>query len=413
MNQLHNSLREQRITALSNQIERLTVSREDRDVVTQADVGESSVISNESIARHIKYRAGMIVDLRDDQIQELGKNLLQFFDSYNNNYVDKMAHDIAKMKTVVKIKNDFNDRISYLESHEDVEKLRQPVKTSYFNMFKTTGTLGDAAVDDYWKCLDLNNLLTELSNSEFVKSLPKPYVDESGLDKISKLKGLFQCLDENVSEQTEMIEVLLSRVIEVLARGEELSLAEKIDLNKNKVSCRGVVLTPVLVEAVNRSWYHNNLSTSLVSMSDDLKTVLHEPLELSKSIGDKVTDRTLLNIFTVLGNKQFVTDMLTLQRLFISITNKVISTSSKLMRFCDRIDDIPVSDTKGYYNYAIEDIARMISVYSSSLYVLLTFVEDFSHAFLKGMILVDHLSVNMMTHKQMVERYIAQRERQK
>lgn len=406
------SSRKNRISALSKEVEQLITMRHSRsnNVSLESALLFGGDYSVESIARHIRYRTGMIVDLRDDQIKELGKKLSAFYEIYKKDMVEKTTHNAKTIASVINSEYDFNDRVSYLDDKEEIQRLRFPVIRTYLNLFKDKPTLTDVHVDSFWQCLDFKNLTTTLKDSEIVKHIPKMFCVDHGIDHVKRIHQLVVDLDKAIDEQSKMIETVLDRAINVLLKGEEISLADRIDLSKPRTVSLGVVIQPLIVETVNRSWYQNNMPTGVAHMADDLKTVLGEPILEVRSVGDKTDDNTIQHLVKNVTAKDFIPSLRELQTRCITMTNKIVQTSDTLLRFCDKIDNIPIKENKGYYNYAIEDIARLISLYSSTLFIMLEFIEVIAIDVQKGIESVDRLARNLLTHKQSVEGYIRTRE---
>ena len=393
-------LRHKRIDSLTQSV---------RDLISARANG---VVSIEDVSSKIKHHASVIVELRDEQILKLVVLLNQLFNSYVRDDTGR-GGEAAKVCTMLVSKNpDFTDKISYLDDAAEVAQLRQPCIKSYFSLFRRDSSVKVPQIDDFSKCLDYVLLQKDLDRSEYILKLPMFFSLKDNVTQYNRLNELLTAMSDAVTTQNEKICALLESALTVLARGEVIPFADKIDLKKATFASLGVTVTPTVINTINQVWYGNNLSTTIENMGDDVTQCLREPIAMIER-REELTEGAFLNAMKMMSSEGFADNVRTTQATAKALTDKIQIISDQLTRFSDRIQTLPSKETDGYYNFAIEDIARLISSYSSVLYHLLQFTYDFADGLKDG---VDHvvlLSDNLRTHQRITYQYMGLRKEKK
>lgn len=386
-----------------------TLTQSVRDLISTRANGVASL---EDVSSKIKHHAGVIVELRDEQILKLVVLLNQLFTQYVRDDTGR-GGEASKVCTLLTSKNpDFVDKISYLDDTQVIDQMRQPTVKAYYGLFRRESTVRVPQIEDFSKCLDFELLRKDLDRSEYILKLPMFFSRKDNINQFNRLNDLLTALSDAVTLQNEKIILLQEKALTVLARGEVISLADKIDLQKAKFTSLGVTIEPLIINTINREWYGNNLSTTIENMGEDITQCLREPISMIVR-REELAEGAFINAMNMMNGEGFADCIRTTQTTAKAITDKIQIISDQLTRFSERLQTLPSKSTDGYYNFAIEDIARLISSYSGALYHLLQFVYDLADGLKDGVDNVVLLSENLRTYQKITYQYIGLRKEQK
>lgn len=394
---IQDQLRQTRIDSLTSQVRDLLSGR-----------SNPTSISLEDLASKIKHHSGVLVELRDEQISKLVVLLNELFNTYVKDETSR-GGEAARVAIKTTEKNfDFVDKTSYLDDPEEITRLRQPVVRSYFSCFRRSKSAKNPSVEDFFKCLDMQELREDLDRSEFILQLPMFFTMKDNVLQFDRLNDLLTIMSDSLTTQNEKICSLLEGALQCLSRSELIPNADRIDLQSSKFTSMGVTIEPTIVNKINQMWYQNNLTTKIEYMVDDLTQVLREPYRViaRQEEGPKGGFKRAMNLMASDG---FSEQVRLAQMTAKGLTDKVQIISDQLVRFSQRIQTIPSRETEGYYNTAVEDIARFLSVYSGVLAVVLEFVLDYVEGLKAGVDGIEVLSTNLRTHQITAAKYVAVR----
>ena len=414
----HNVMENESITRRSHRIEQLEKDIHDFGLVLATKPNSLSVSSFEhlgipfnygleSIAQKVRNDTGLVVDLRDEQITEICDHLDKLFKQYREPQLDNIDYAAKTAKAVCNTHLEFEDRVNYLTDKSLLLKQRQPVILGYHALFFTKPSMTELPSDEFHKCLDFGSLMTEMSRSQWMGSMPKLYLIKNSISGVEKFAGLLEVIKSSLLEQTKVIEELLTKAIATIARGDEISSADKLDLSKNEIISLGITVKPFLINAINKSWYHNNISSTLRDMGTNTSVTLADPDSYIR-IGDNV-ENSFINLTDLMSNDEFKDSMNTIQQNYIGLTNLIRMTSEDLVKFSAKIRKVPVKTKDGYCNTAIEDIATLISVFSTQLFHVITFVNDGATNLLDGLNTMQKIAELMRNYQLTVEKYALER----
>jgi RNA binding exosome subunit len=371
-----------------------------------------ATISNEDDALKIKHHAGIIVELRDEQITDFVVLLNTLFGNYIREETTRGNLAARECEMVVSKRLDFNDKVSYLDDPEEILRMREPVIRSYTALFRKDAQLRTPRMNDFQKCLDFPLLKEDLDRSEYVLKMPLFFSLSDNLKQYDRLNNLLRVINDAITVQNDKITELLERALTVLSRGELISMAERMDLSKSKFVTMGVTIEPTVLNVINKSWYGNNLSSTIDNMVDDIKQLLREPESLIAR-REELAKGSFINCLEMLATDAFAENVRETQVIAKTLTDKVSLISSQMSRFSNRLQNIPQRETDGYYGDVITDIARLISCYCGVLVRVLDFTYEFAEGLKIGVDNLQLLSGSLKTHQTCAYRYVELRKDKK
>lgn len=387
-------LRQTRIKSLTTSVRDLLSGRNKQVSV------ESSIVSEK-----IKYHSGILVELRDEQIGKLVIMLNELFNTYVKDETSRGGEAARNCVKSTEKSPEFVDKLSYLDDPAQVQQLRYPVMASFHSCFRRDKSAKNGVVEDFFRCLDLEQMRTDLDRSEFILKLPMFLTMDDNSLQFDRLNDLLKLISDCLTEQNEKLCSLIERIVQELSKGELISFADKIDLTSSSFTSFGVTVEPVLVNKINQMWYKNNLSTSIENMVEDLKQVLREPYAVIAR-REEAPKNAFKNTMKLMISDGYVDNVMAAQITAKAITDKIQIISDQLVRFSGRIQNIPSKETDGYYGDAAEDIARLLSYYSGILAVILEFVLDYVEGLKDGVDGIEILAANLNTHVVNVNKYV-------
>lgn len=394
-----------RTTDLQTQINTLV---EDRRRLTLGLIPSSvcggEVVSLESLSQEIKLKSGVIVDLRTDLIDREYNDIVSIIEKDKLLDVDNSSVVANAILSVIKTKFNYIDKPnSWTQTPEQIEQMRAPVSKAYESIFGSKD-------NEFNHRIDFSDFELALNQSPMVRKIPAIFTLDKSFSKMELLDKLLKGLDESILKMDSVIGNILTECLNVLKRGQEISKADTINLDVKSLVTMGFKLEPFVNQTVGDMWYGNNaLTTKLASMDSDLRLLLEEPLSFVEMplLDDKAFK--IKNICTVLINPDFDSIYDGIKRKSIKLNDHIKLTSDKLFRISDELNKIPQKTSDGYYNFAIEDIARLISIFSGVLVLVQDFAKRVLVGFSSGYTNIVVLSNHLTNYRKLVEQYIQQR----
>lgn len=363
----------------------------------------------EDSANQIKYRASQSIEVFDESIRKLVNSFYEFSSVYRENHPERFIKDVQSIDLILQ-KNEqaFVDKIRWSDDENYVEQLRRPVSFAYLNIFSKTESLRVVTPEDFWKCLDLPELRKDLYRAIDFKKIASIFTVKNAYDTVNKLLSMVMELRLGCVKLSTEYETVLSNCINTLARGETIPLTDAIRFDAPQTTILGTVISSDIPEAINRKWYENNMKTAIGTMIKDTHLLLTEPKELcTPNETDDV--EAVKNLFIYAKSDEAVDNLKILQREFVNIVEQVDLSSRRLTKIVERLHEIPEHAKDGGYNYALQDLSVLISVYSGTLCEVLTFVVDIAGMIESSFNDAHTLADKINTMKQSIDTYIAKR----
>ena len=143
-------------------------------------------------------------------------------------------------------------------------------------------------------------------------------------------------------------------------------------------------------------------------MIKDTHLLLNEPKELCTP---NETDKpeAVNNLFQYVKHEETVDNLKILQREFVNIVEQVDLSSRRLIKIVERLQEIPEHSKDGGYNYALQDLSVLISIYSGTLCEVVMFIVDVAGMLESSFTDANNLANKINTMKQTIDTYIAKR----
>lgn len=369
-----------------------------------SDVCGSDEVSLESLSQEIRLKSELVVDLRSDIIDKEYDKVVQLLDSNPISNSDNASIVANAIGSVLNTKFDYIDKPnSWAQTPEQIEQMRSPVTKAFTTIF------GDKDID-FNDRIDLSSFELMLNTSPLMNVVPSIFTLDKAFDKLKLIDALLKAFDSNLDKLENVICAILANCLDVLKRGQEISKAESIDLDKRCLVTMGQELKPFVNLAIGEVWYGNSaLTTTLAAMSDDLKILVKEPISFVEMPLNDDKAFKVKNIITLLTNENFVSVYDSIHRRAVKLNDRVKNTSDKLFRISEELNKVPHKTSDGYYNYAIEDIARLISIFSGVLVTVQNFDLRVIDGLSSGYQNIVNLSNHLVNYRKVVEQYIKQR----
>ena len=107
--------------------------------------------------------------------------------------------------------------------------------------------------------------------------------------------------------------------------------------------------------------------------------------------------------------EETVDNLKVLQREFVNIVEQVDLSSRRLIKIVERLQEIPEHSKDGGYNYALQDLSVLISIYSGTLCEVVTFIVEIAGMIESSFTTANNLANKINTMKQTIDTYIAKR----
>lgn len=372
-------------------------------------IGTHSDISMESAADFIKLKSSMNVEIFDEHIRKLVNGFYAFSAVYRENHAERFIEDVRLLEnTLNKEEREFTDKIRWSDDENFIANLRKGVSYAYLNLFHESNGLKVVVPDDFWKCTDLPQLKKDLHLTTHVKNISSIFVVDGSFDKVTKLLTLFLELRLACVKLSTSYETVINQCIDTLVRGESIPLTDAIDFDKSSATVLGNVIEAELSNAINRKWYQNNIECSIGSMVQDTRLLLGDALALcTPNSSDDVGG--VENLFKFAHSKDSAENLKLLQREILNIVDQVDLSSRRLIKVIDRVREIPQTGEDNTYNYALQDISVLISIYSGALSELIVFTTTVAQLIERSFEETNVLVSKVNTLKLEIDKYIAQR----
>ena len=360
-------------------------------------------------ANQIKYRATMSIEVFDESIRKLVNSFYEFTAVYRENHPERFVHDIQTVDLLLqKNEQGFVDKIRWSDDENFVEALRRPVSFAYLNLFSNAESLRVVVPEDFWKCLDLPQLRKDLYLTHDFKKISTIFTVENAYDTVNRLLSTVMEIRLGCVKLSTEYETVLTNCINTLTRGETIPLTDAIRFDSAEATILGTVITADIPQAINKKWYQNNLQTSIGTMIKDTHLLLNEPKELCTP---NETDKpeAVNNLFQYVKHEETVDNLKILQREFVNIVEQVDLSSRRLIKIVERLQEIPEHSKDGGYNYALQDLSVLISIYSGTLCEVVMFIVDVASMLESSFTDANNLANKINTMKQTIDTYIAKR----
>lgn len=360
-------------------------------------------------ANQIKYRATMSIEVFDESIRKLVNSFYEFSAVYRENHPERFIQDVQTVDHLLQ-KNEqaFVDKIRWSDDENFVEALRRPVSFAYLNIFSNSESLRVVVPEDFWKCLDLPQLRKDLYLAHDFKKISTIFTVKNAYDTVNRLLSTVMEIRLGCVKLSTEYETVLTNCINTLARGETIPLTDAIRFDSSEATILGTVITADIPQAINAKWYQNNLKTTIGTMIKDTHLLLNEPKELcTPNETDSV--EAVSNLFEYVKKEEAVDNLKVLQREFVNIVEQVDLSSRRLIKIVERLQEIPEHSKDGGYNYALQDLSVLISIYSGTLCEVVTFIVEIAGMIESSFTDANNLANKINTMKQTIDTYIAKR----
>ena len=360
-------------------------------------------------ANQIKYRASMSIEVFDESIRKLVNSFYEFSAVYRENHPERFIQDIQSVDHLLQ-KNEqaFVDKIRWSDDENFVEALRRPVSFAYLNIFSNSESLRVVVPEDFWKCLDLPQLRKDLYLAHDFKKISTIFTVKNAYDTVNRLLSTVMEIRLGCVKLSTEYETVLTNCINTLARGETIPLTDAVRFDSPEVTILGTVITADIPQAINKKWYQNNLKTTIGTMIKDTHLLLNEPKELC-TLNETDSPEAVVNLFEYVKKEEAVDNLKILQREFVNIVEQVDLSSRRLIKIVERLQEIPEHSKDGGYNYALQDLSVLISIYSGTLCEVVTFVVEVAGMIESSFADANNLAKKINTMKQTIDTYIAKR----
>lgn len=360
-------------------------------------------------ANQIKYRASMSIEVFDESIRKLVNSFYEFSAVYRENHPERFIQDIQSVDHLLQ-KNEqaFVDKIRWSDDENFVEALRRPVSFAYLNIFSNSESLRVVVPEDFWKCLDLPQLRKDLYLAHDFKKISTIFTVKNAYDTVNRLLSTVMEIRLGCVKLSTEYETVLTNCINTLARGETIPLTDAVRFDSPEATILGTVLTADIPQAINKKWYQNNLKTTIGTMIKDTHLLLNEPKELCTP-NETDNPEAVANLFEYVKKEEAVDNLKILQREFVNIVEQVDLSSRRLIKIVERLQEIPEHSKDGGYNYALQDLSVLISIYSGTLCEVVTFVVEIAGMIESSFADANNLAKKINTMKQTIDTYIAKR----
>lgn len=393
-----NAVHLKKLSALAGSIQ---VLRQDQSKLTDQ-------VSLESLSRQIKYKTDLMVELFDEGVMDLHKQLVKFFDTFDYGSFDLLKEYGHRIHYVLNTQFDYVEkRMSWRFTDETIAKMREPVIAAYDQLFhERTAINAVGQQHDIEECVATTRLINSLKDSEIVKHIPTLFLMKNSIDKVQRFSNFIEALDQAVELQSDNLNTILTRALDTLKRGELISDAEKIEMDKTSIQIFGITFESEINKVVAKNWYGVDTRTRLSDMLKNLQSQIEEPKELFTPVRETIAEDAISYLVITLADQKFAETLRQIVRRSQTLSDKLKQRSDQLTRFTDEINDVPHKSTDGYYNYALEDISMLISTYSAMLFELMSFIVTIDTGLNQALKQIKLFTDLMENYRSAVERYV-------
>lgn len=367
--------------------------------------------STESISQDIKAKADKVLDFHSDLIKANIAELLTLINDFDLTKVDQFTTNGHTLKKLLSREfNLFGKRGPWYKTDEEIAEEQAPVLSSFSKLFtieQDEELLPDVTFDTVTDMKEVKVLINKSPNlTKVPRALLIPYAGVY----FRRVHNLNVALVKAIKEQEETLNELLKVVETKLKLREDIGQSESLDLDAASSTCLGKNIYANAVVAVNRIWYKNNLTTPIGKMGDNIKLMLDEPLDGFKPYGTTTDKLNVDVLITNLIDEDLPESVRATLRSFMDLMDLIRPMIGRLVDVVDAINLQPSKTKEGYYNYALEDIAILVSQFSGILYNVVLFSKGVYQGIVDGVKITSVINELLSNHIDHIERYISRRD---
>lgn len=374
-------------------------------------LGSELTQSLESVAvsNNIKREASFSIELFDEAIRSAVNEFYEFSAVYRENNTDRFIEDVRTLEqTLSNNSRKYIDTIRWSDDENHIKQLRRPVSSSYLAIFGELDQNKQVTPNDFWKCLDLNQLCQEIYRAPDFQRVSTLFTGEKAWDDVNKLLELVTNIRLDCVKLSEQYEKTIAAILERLLRGDSIPKTDTINFNATSATVLGNHVTASIVQTLNNKWYGRNLETPIGSMASDVALLLGDPLKLC-SPENSDNPKAVLNLFTYVKAEHSADNIRTLQREFMNIVEQIDLSSRRLSKLAEGVSEIPDYNGDGGYNYVLRDVTMLMHVYSATLAELLKFIVQIAILLEQSYQSVNTLNKQVTVLKNEIDNYVNKR----
>ena len=393
----------------TQRIARLNQHLANSEMVLKAPSYSTMSIGFEEKLNEYKITADTLINLADDRIS---KGL----EVFKNSLAEQIALDLRGLKGVGAIIKDalntyhtYVERQSYLIDQSDLELLRLPVTQTYGNVFKVKSALiGDEAVSDFSQCLDFADIKETINRSEWIGYISPIFFSNNAKLQFGRMSNLLTAIDNGLRIQSTDSGKMILGFLNMVKNGKGIIKDNQLDLNKESFMFLGTDITSTVIVEIRRVWYQSNQGSKLNDIVNDTTVALTDPIELFTP-NNELKDDAIDHLITNLSLDEVFLNLTDIQQTSISIVNRISLNIELLRAISEQLIKVPTEMKETQYCYQVMDVAKLITLYSEQLSLLLDFINQLNKAIIRSVSAIRSLSTVLSNHRQSVMTYINKR----
>lgn len=393
----------------TQRIARLNQHLANSEMVLKAPSYSTMSIGFEEKLNEYKITADTLINLADDRIS---KGL----EVFKNSLAEQIALDLRGLKGVGAIIKDalntyhtYVERQSYLIDQSDLELLRLPVTQTYGNVFKVKSALiGDEAVSDFSQCLDFADIKETINRSEWIGYISPIFFSNNAKLQFGRMSNLMTAIDNGLRIQSTDSGKMILGFLNMVKNGKGIIKDNQLDLNKESFMFLGTDITSTVIVEIRRVWYQSNQGSKLNDIVNDTTVALTDPIELFTP-NNELKDDAIDHLITNLSLDEVFLNLTDIQQTSISIVNRISLNIELLRAISEQLIKVPTEMKETQYCYQVMDVAKLITLYSEQLSLLLDFINQLNKAIIRSVSAIRSLSTVLSNHRQSVMTYINKR----
>lgn len=393
----------------TQRIARLNQHLANSEMVLKAPSYSTMSIGFEEKLNEYKITADTLINLADDRIS---KGL----EVFKNSLAEQIALDLRGLKGVGAIIKDalntyhtYVERQSYLIDQSDLELLRLPVTQTYGNVFKVKSALiGDEAVSDFSQCLDFADIKETINRSEWIGYISPIFFSNNAKLQFGRMSNLMTAIDNGLRIQSTDSGKMILGFLNMVKNGKGIIKDNQLDLNKESFMFLGTDITSTVIVEIRRVWYQSNQGSKLNDIVNDTTVALTDPIELFTP-NNELKDDAIDHLITNLSLDEVFLNLTDIQQTSISIVNRISLNIELLRVISEQLIKVPTEMKETQYCYQVMDVAKLITLYSEQLSLLLDFINQLNKAIIRSVSAIRSLSTVLSNHRQSVMTYINKR----
>lgn len=393
----------------TQRIARLNQHLANSEMVLKAPSYSTMSIGFEEKLNEYKITADTLINLADDRIS---KGL----EVFKNSLAEQIALDLRGLKGVGAIIKDalntyhtYVERQSYLIDQSDLELLRLPVTQTYGNVFKVKSALiGDEVVSDFSQCLDFADIKETINRSEWIGYISPIFFSNNAKLQFGRMSNLLTAIDNGLRIQSTDSGKMILGFLNMVKNGKGIIKDNQLDLNKESFMFLGTDITSTVIVEIRRVWYQSNQGSKLNDIVNDTTVALTDPIELFTP-NNELKDDAIDHLITNLNLDEVFLNLTDIQQTSISIVNRISLNIELLRAISEQLIKVPTEMKETQYCYQVMDVAKLITLYSEQLSLLLDFINQLNKAIIRSVSAIRSLSTVLSNHRQSVMTYINKR----